>query len=191
MPSRLDTAEWVEPADRAAWRAWLEANHASSSGVWVVTPKASSSRRTLDYEELVRELLCFGWVDSTAGRVDADRSRIYVAPRKRGSTWAATNKARVAELTAQGLMAPAGLAAVEAARADGSWTVLDAVDALEVPADLAAALDADPAARAGYESLPPSGRRQLLWSVVSAKREATRAARVARAVELAREGRAP
>lgn len=191
MPSRLDTAAWVEPTDRAAWRAWLEANHASSPGVWVVLHKATSARRTLGYEDLVRELLCFGWVDSTAGRVDADRSRLYVAPRKRGSTWAATNKARVEELTAQGLMAPAGLAAVEAARADGSWTVLDAVEALEVPADLAAAFDADPAARAGYDAMPPGARKQLLWLVVSARREATRAARVARAVELAREGRAP
>ena len=104
----------------------------------------------LDYEAAIEEALCFGWVDSTGGRVDDDRGKLYFAPRKPRSVWAATNKARVERLIAAGRMAPAGLAAIERAKANGSWEILDSVERLEVPEDLAAALER-----------PPAGRRQL------------------------------
>lgn len=189
---RLDDAARVEPATREEWRAWLAAHHASASGVWFVTAKAGvRDRPRVAYEDAICEALCFGWVDGTLRRVDEDRTMLYFAPRKRGSTWAWTNKARVERLAAVGLMAPAGLAAVERAKADGSWSVLDAVEALEVPEDLATALGSDPAARAGYEALPASARKQLIWHVVSAKRPDTRARRVAAAVEWSRVGRLP
>ena len=140
--SALDDAPLVHADDRATWRAWLEANHATASGAWLVTWKASSGRAIdLDYEAAVLEALCFGWVDSTGGRFDDERGRLYFAPRKVRSAWAATNKARVEHLIADGLMAPAGLAAIERAKANGSWEILDSVERLEVPPDLAAALD--------------------------------------------------
>lgn len=186
MAGRLDEAERVQPAGRDEWRAWLAEHHARSPGVWVVTYKASSGRDRLTYEDLVAELLCFGWVDGTLRRLDDDRTMLYVAPRRRGSTWAKSNKERVARLTAEGLMTQAGRAVVEAAQADGSWSALDSVEALEEPADLRAALDADPAARAGYDGLPPSAKKQVLWSVVSAKRPETRARRVLSVVDRAR-----
>ena len=188
---RLDDAERVQPATRAEWRAWLAAHHASSSGVWLISSRRSSGRPRVEYEDVIAEALCFGWVDGTQRRLDDERTMLYLAPRRRGGTWARSNKERVARLAAEGLMTPAGLAVVEAAQADGSWTSLDTVEALEVPEDLGAALDADPAARSGYDAMPPSARRQLLWLVVSAKRPATRARRVERAVELARAGRLP
>lgn len=175
----LQRAPQLEATDRAQWRAWLEAHHATEGSVWLVTYRPGSGRPVLDYEAAVEEALCFGWVDSTGGRVDDLRTKLYFARRKPGSGWAATNKARVERLMAEGRMAPAGLAAVAVAKANGSWELLDAVERLEVPDDLATALDALQPAREHWDRFPPSVRKQLLWWVVQAKRPATRATRVA------------
>ncbi len=181
--SRLDDAELVQPKSSSDLRRWLVKHHDTSSGVWIVNFTKASGRPRVDYEDIVLQLLCFGWVDSTARKIDDDRSAIYCAPRKKGGTWAATNKARVKRLEADGLMTPAGLAVIEQAKQDGSWTILDPVEALEVPDDLAAALKRDPDAAKRYEALSKSAKKQVLWSVVSAKRPETRAARVRRFVD--------
>ena len=139
----------------------------------------------LEYEAAVQEALCFGWIDSTAGRVDARRSKLYFAPRKPGSGWAATNKARVERLLAAGQMAPAGLAAIERAKADGSWTLLDPIEQGIVPDDLAAALAAHPPAAVNFEAFPKSARRAILFWIAVAKRPETRAARVRETAERA------
>lgn len=183
-----EDAERIQPATIEEWRAWLAANHARRSGVWLVTYKASAAGHTLGYEECVEQALCFGWVDSTAKGVDAERTSIRYAPRRPGSGWARTNKARVERLTAAGLMAPAGRAVVDAAVADGSWTLLDDVEALVVPADLAEALDAAPPARSHFDAFPRSVRRAILLWLVTAKRPATRANRIATTVEKAARG---
>lgn len=176
--SALDDAPHFQADDRDTWRAWLEANHGTSRGVWLVTWRARSGRAGLDYEAAVEEALCFGWVDSTGGRVDEDRGKLYFARRKPRSAWAATNKARVERLIAQGRMTPAGLAAIEQAKANGSWEILDSVEQLEVPDDLTAALAAHPPADANFAAFPPSARKQMLWWVVSARRPETRATRI-------------
>ena len=178
--SALDDAPLVQVDDRATWRSWLDANHATARGVWLVTWRARSGRQGLDYEAAIEEALCFGWVDSTSGRVDDDRGKLYFAPRKPRSVWAASNKARVARLIASGWMAPAGLAAVEQAKANGSWTVLDSVERLEIPDDLAHALRAEPPAAANFAAFPPSARKMLLGHVATAIRPETRAARIAK-----------
>jgi uncharacterized protein YdeI (YjbR/CyaY-like superfamily) len=184
--SALDDAPLVQPEDRAAWRAWLEENHATARGVWLVSWRARSGRKPdVSYDAAVEEALCFGWVDSTGGTVDDERGKLYFAPRKPRSAWAASNKARVDRLIAEGRMAPAGLAAVERAKANGSWTVLDAIERLEVPDDLVAALDARPPAAANFAGFPPSTRKTLLWWVVQAQRPETRSARVARVADAA------
>ena len=144
--SPIHDAPHVHADDRATWRAWLEQHHARVRGAWLVTWRARSGRVGLDYEAAVEEALCFGWVDSTGGRVDDERGKLYFSPRKVRSPWAASNKARVERLIAAGRMAPAGLAAIERAKANGTWTVLDSVERLEVPADLTAALDGHPPA---------------------------------------------
>ncbi|MET0831017.1 MAG: YdeI/OmpD-associated family protein [Acidimicrobiia bacterium] len=177
----------VHPATRAAWRRWLADHHATSPGVWVVSWKRHTGRPRPGYEALVEEALCFGWIDSQAKTVDADRSMQRFTPRRAGSVWVRSNKERVARLVAAGRMAPAGLAKVEAAKADGSWTAYEPVEAMEVPDDLAAALAADPDARFGWEALSRTARQQLLWGVISAKREETRARRIVAAVAAARE----
>jgi uncharacterized protein YdeI (YjbR/CyaY-like superfamily) len=176
--SALDDRPQVHADDRATWREWLEANHASAPGVWLVTWRARTGRPTLDYEAAVEEALCFGWVDSTAGRIDDERGKLYFAPRKPRSGWAATNKARVERLIAEGRMAPAGLAAIEQAKANGSWESLDSAERLEVPDDLAGALAERPDAAANFAAFPPSARKlQLAW-IGSARRPDTRASRI-------------
>jgi uncharacterized protein YdeI (YjbR/CyaY-like superfamily) len=189
--SALDDAPLVQPADRAAWRAWLEANHATVRGVWLVTWRARSGRQALDYEACIEEALCFGWVDGTAGTVDEDRGKLYFSQRRPRSVWAATNKARVERLIASGRMQPAGLAAIERAKADGSWTVLDGPERLEVPPDLAAALEAHPPAAGLFAAFPPSARKLMLSWVATAVRPETRASRIEQiAVKAARNERA-
>lgn len=175
----------VQCETRKEWRAWLEANHATAGSCWLVTWRKASGRPVLPYEAAIEEALCVGWVDSTAGRLDDQRTKLYFARRKPGSVWAATNKARVARLEAEGRMLPAGLAAIERAKADGSWTVLDDSEAGVVPDDLAAALAAQPPAAANFAAFPPSARKQIIGWVSVAKRPATRAARIAATVERA------
>ena len=180
------TAETLEPASRRAWRAWLAKHHATSSGVWLVFVKGDGN---LKYEDGVEEALCFGWIDSTARRVDDTRRSMWFAPRRPKSGWAKTNKARVEKLIAAGAMAAPGLAKIEAAKANGSWTALDSAEALEVPDDLAEALAANKKAKLAFDGFPPSARKLILWWIGSAKRPPTRAARIEETVRLAAEGK--
>lgn len=174
----LDEAPLVHADDRATWRAWLEANHATIRGAWLVMWRVRSGRQALDYEAAIEEALCFGWVDGTAGTVDDERGKLYFSQRRPRSVWAATNKARVERLIASGRMRPAGLAAIERAKADGSWTVLDGPERLEVPPDLAAALAATPPAAGNFAAFPPSARKMMLSWVATAVRPETRASRI-------------
>jgi uncharacterized protein YdeI (YjbR/CyaY-like superfamily) len=187
--SALDDAEIVHMDDRETWRAWLEANHATSRGVWLVTWRPQSGRKSLAYEAAVEEALCFGWIDSTAAKFDEHRTKQYFSPRKARSPWSASNKERVARLIAEGRMTRAGLAAIEQAKANGIWEISDRVERLEVPDDLAAVLDAHPPAAANFAAFPPSARKQMLWWVAEAQRPATRASRIATIAQAAAEGR--
>lgn len=187
----IDDAPEVHVDDRDSWRAWLEANHATVRGAWLVTWRSASGRPSLDYGAAVEEALCFGWIDSRGGAVDDERSKLYFAPRNRRSGWARSNKERVERLIAEGRMAPAGLAAIEAARANGSWTILDSVERLEVPDDLAVALAASPDAREHWDAYPPSVRRMALTALATARRPETRARRLEEIVARARRGERP
>ena len=181
----LDEAPHVHADDRATWHAWLEANHASARGVWLVTWRRRTGRPTLSYEDAIEEALCFGWVDSTGGHLDDERGKLYFAPRKPRSVWAASNKARVEKLIREGRMTPAGLAAIERARANGSWNLLESSDRLEVPDDLAAALEAHPPADASFAAFPPSARKMMLGWLAVARRPETRARRIERIADAA------
>jgi len=180
-----------QPRDRDEWRAWLVANHASAPGVWLVTYKKASGKPMLPYAAAVEEALCVGWIDSRGNKLDDERTKLLFTPRQPGSPWSAPNKRRVAALIAADRMLPAGAAKIEAAKRDGAWTALDTVEALAVPSDLADALQANPAAAATFDAFSPSATKPLLWWIVSAKRPATRASRIARIVEAAAAGRNP
>ena len=131
------------------------------------------------------EAVCFGWIDGIRKRVDATRYTIRFTPRKPGSIWSAVNKRHVEELLTKDLMTPAGLRMIEAAKADGSWNALNAVDALEVPADLTKALAKNKTAKKYFEAFPPSARKFILYWIGSAKTEATRTKRINEVVTLA------
>ena len=177
--SALSTLEQVYVADRAAWRQWLAANHATSPGIWLVFDKKSSRPDRLAYGDAVEEALCYGWIDSTVRTLDDARYVQLMAPRKPKSTWSRSNKVRVERLIAEGLMAAPGLASIERARANGAWESLDAVEALEVPKDLTKALRALPGAAKNFAAFSPSARKGYLHWISQAKRPETRAHRVA------------
>jgi uncharacterized protein YdeI (YjbR/CyaY-like superfamily) len=179
--------ERFQAETRGEWRAWLEQNHATSSGVWLVTFKKNSGQPALIYGDSVEEALCFGWVDSKPGKLDELRSMLYFAPRKPKSGWAKPNKERIVRLLEDGLMQPAGIAKIEAAKLDGSWTLLDAVEALEVPEDLEKALKGFPNATANFAAFPKSAKRGILEWIVQAKKPETRAKRIAETARLANE----
>jgi uncharacterized protein YdeI (YjbR/CyaY-like superfamily) len=168
--------------------AWLSEHHATSDGAWLVTWKKGRGPY-VPWAEVVRELLCFGWIDSQGRRVDDDRSSLWVAPRRPGSGWSRVNKEHLEVLTATGRMQPAGLACVERAKADGSWTRLDEVETLREPDDLHSALDAVPEARRAWDGFPPSARRAILEWVAGAKAPATRTRRIGTTVAEAAVGR--
>ncbi len=168
----------IHPITRADWRDWLVRCHENAAGVWLVTYRKASGKPRLSYEDCVEEALCVGWVDSKPRKLDADRTMLWFSPRQPGSGWSAPNKARVEKLIAAGLMLPAGLAKVEAARQDGSWTLLDDVEALVIPPDLGQALDALPDAREYFDAFPRSIKRGILEWIVLAKRHGTRARRI-------------
>lgn len=161
--------EQVEVASAAELRAWLEEHHASSPGIWLVTGKKAAGERYVAYEDLVRQALCFGWIDGQARPLDALRSQQLLTPRRPRSGWSRPNKLRVAELEAAGLMAPAGRAAVAAAKVSGTWNSLDLVEDLVVPPDLAAALDAEPGARSTGR---PTRAREALRARAGLRRQA-------------------
>jgi uncharacterized protein YdeI (YjbR/CyaY-like superfamily) len=175
----------VGPFDRAGWRAWLIAHHPTSRGVYLTSWRRPSGRTSVSYEQAVEEALCVGWIDSSGRNIDEERSIQWFAPRRARSAWARSNKERVARLTAAGLMLPAGLAAIEEAKRSGMWTVLDDVEKLIVPDDLAAALRDRPPARERWDAFPPSARRAMLQWVVEARRPETRAGRIAQIAERA------
>lgn len=174
MTSRHDEAQRLSFDTRAQWRSWLKQNHDSSLGVFVIYPKKASGIPGPTYDDLVEEALCFGWIDSTVRPVDEQRTSQYFSPRRRGGIWAASNKERVERMRAAGLMTQAGEAVISGAVADGSWTILDRVEALQLPPELAEALKAHSGASAAFEDLPPSMRKQFIYHVDSAKRPDTR-----------------
>lgn len=186
----LDDGEQVIAKDAEAWRSWLEQNHRASRGAWLVRPRPGSDLDLIGYEDAILQALCFGWIDGPVRTFDERTSGLWFAPRRPTSGWAATNKARVARLEAEGLLEEAGLRAIEVAKANGAWSVLDNAEALREPDDLAAALDATPEAR-GVERLPAVIPEVRHHPGRHRPQEETRAARIAKIVADAAEGKRP
>ncbi len=166
--------------DAAAWRTWLAEHHEESQEVWLRLAKKGETEPTrLTYDEALEEALCHGWIDGQVRRGDERTYRQRFTPRRARSAWSKRNVALVERLTSEGRMRPAGTAAVERAKADGRWEAAYAGQAtIEVPADLAAALNAQPAAKATFEKLSSQNRYAVLFRIGQAKRADTRARRV-------------
>ena len=174
-----DDREQVHAETAAEWRAWLAANHARPDGVWLVSWRDPARGPRISYEDSVLEAVAFGWIDSKGRTLDDDRSAIWMSPRKASSGWSRSNKKRIERLEREGRMAAAGRAAIERAKADGTWTLLDDVEELIVPDDLAAGFAQHPGAADRWNATPRSMRRAMLEWLVQAKRPETRARRVA------------
>jgi uncharacterized protein YdeI (YjbR/CyaY-like superfamily) len=171
--------------DRQEWRAWLAENHATVPGVWLIFYKKESGKPRVAYDEAVEEALCFGWIDSRPNALDDERFMQLFSPRNVKSPWSKLNKQRVEKLIQEGLMTPAGLEKIEAAKQNGSWSKWDEIEELEVPPDLAEALAANQAAYNHFTAFSPSSKKNILWWIASAKRPETRAKRIAETVRLA------
>lgn len=171
----------VEVPSARALHDWLAGHHDQQSGVWIVTWKKHVPDRYVTHEQVLDELVAFGWTDGIARRIDADRTRQLVSPR-RTRPWAQSYKDRAERLIAEGRMHPSGLAAVERAKATGMWDAMNDVDALAVPDDLTEALRAHPPAAAHFPAFPPSVRRSILRWIASARTSETRTRRITRTV---------
>lgn len=167
-------------ANRAAFRKWVSAHHASAPGLWLRIGKAASTRKSITYAEALDVALCFGWIDGQKKSCDADSFLQKFTPRQKRSPWSKRNREHVARLTAAGEMHAAGLAAVEAAKADGRWDrAYDSPGTVSVPEDLQAVLDAHPDAKAFFATLNGANRYAILYRVQTAVKPETRARRIA------------
>ena len=166
------------PKSQADWRKWLEKNHKSKHSIWLIYYKASSKKSSLSWSEAVDEALCFGWIDSTKKTIDEERYMQYFSKRKSNSTWSKINKEKVGKLIQNNKMTKAGLKCIEIAKQNGSWTILDQVEALIEPEDLQRELANYKGAKQFFDSLNNSVKKGLLYWIISAKRTETRQKRI-------------
>ena len=177
-------------ADAVAWRRWLDANHARSAGVWLLLSKQRTTHPTsLTYDEALEEALSYGWIDGQLRRGDDKTYARRFTPRRARSGWSRRNVSIIERLTSEGRMHPAGLVEVERARADGRWDAAYAGGkTIEVPADFASALLAEPRAQATFKKLSRQNRYAVLYRIETAKRSDTRARRISQFVAMLARG---
>jgi uncharacterized protein YdeI (YjbR/CyaY-like superfamily) len=172
------------------WRAWLDEQHATSQGLWLKVAKKDTGIATVTYDEALDVALCYGWIDGQRNRFDDTWFLQRFTPRRARSKWSQRNCAKVATLTDQGLMRPAGLREVDRAKADGRWdAAYPSQRDLVVPDDLQAALDADGAAREFFDALDRTNRYAILYRLHDAKKPETRARRIETFVAMLAEGK--
>ncbi|MGF7117430.1 YdeI/OmpD-associated family protein [Methanobacterium oryzae] len=191
MANRMDQFERFEAKDREEWRNWLQKNHLTSPGIWLVYYKKNSGKAGISYEEAVEEALSFGWIDSRVNAIDEERYMQIFTPRKPGSIWSELNKERVKKIIEERIITPAGLEKIEAAKEDGSWYFLDDINNLVIPEDLGEALNANISAKEHFEAFTDSIKKQILYWIKTAKRPQTRKNRIEKVVILAVKNKNP
>lgn len=175
----------VNCKNRAALRKWLEKHYMQKESIWLILHKKNSTKGTLTYNDAVEEALCFGWIDSKPNKLDDETYKLTYSPRKPKSGWSKINKEKIERLIKEGLMHPAGLAKIEAAKKDGSWNALDGIESFEMPAELEKALHKNKTAKKYFDAFPPGIRKQLIQWVTIAKQKETKDKRVKEIVTLA------
>ena len=185
----------THPKTRNAWRKWLEKNHSTSPGIWMIYYKKETGKRKFDMADAVEEALCFGWIDSVANKLDAERSMQKFTPRKPKSVWSKINKQRVEKLIVQKLMTPAGLAKIELAKKNGSWDTLNSsdlhTDNNSMPEDLKKVLSKNKKAMTNFQAFSPGYRKRFFYWIDSAKRPETKAARIKQTLRMATANKKP
>lgn len=185
---KTENFEQVEVKSQEELRTWLTAHHAQEDSVWLITYKKSPKDNYVSTDEVLDELLCFGWIDGIRRKLDDERTMQLIGPRRQ-QHWAKTYKDRAAKLIQSGLMTPAGQAAIDTSKANGLWTFMDDVDALIIPEDLKAKLMSKPAAFEFFDSINPSSKRFVLRWLKLAKTAATRTKRIEELFELSLAGK--
>ncbi len=175
----------ITPKSRSDFRRWLLKNHQQKNSVWVVIYKAESDKRNLSTTDVVDEVLCFGWIDSVPNKVDNEKFKLLVSPRKPQSGWSAVNKQRIAKLIKEGLMTSYGQAKIDLAKKNGAWAKLNSSDHFEMPKELNEGLKKNGKASLFWETVAPSSKRGILEWINSAKTEETRIKRIKETVRLA------
>jgi uncharacterized protein YdeI (YjbR/CyaY-like superfamily) len=186
-----DDIELFCPKNRMEWRQWLEQNHITKQSVWLVYNKKNSGNFSLSWSEAVDEALCFGWIDSTAKSIDENQYKQFFTKRNPKSVWSKINKDKIENLHKNGWIAKAGYEIIDIAKQNGSWTILDNIEALVIPEDLAEEFQKNPAAKDYYQSLSNSIKKQILYWVESAKRHETRQNRIQETIRLANQNQKP
>ena len=170
----MKEAEEFCPKNQEDWRNWLSKNHSNKTAVWLIFYKKKSPNYNLSWSESVDEALCFGWIDSTKRAIDNNQYKQYFSKRKAKSNWSRINKDKVKNLIEKGLMREAGYKSIDIAKENGSWTILDNIEALVMPEELKAKLTDYKDAMEYFDSLSKSVKKGLLYWVVSAKRKETK-----------------
>ena len=183
--------ETFYPTSRKAWRQWLVKHHRSAQAVWLVMYKKAADKPTMDWNDAVEEALCFGWIDSKRKTLDDEKFIQFFSKRKPQGTWSRVNKEKVLLLIEQDLMTEAGYACIEAAKQNGSWIILDEVETLQIPKDLAKAFKAYPGSKNFFLSLSKSVRKAILQWLLFAKRTETREKRMNEIAQRAAQGFKP
>jgi len=185
----------THPKTRSQWRKWLEKNHSTSPGIWLIYYKKDTGKRKFDYADAVEEALCFGWIDSRPRKIDDERSALKFTPRKPKSVWSKLNKQRIEKLIEQKLMTFAGLATIDRAKKNRSWNTLNVsdlhTDNNSMPDDLKKVLSKDKKALANFLAFPPGYRKRFFFWIDSAKRPETKAARIKQTLLMAAANKKP
>lgn len=179
------------PKNVEEWREWLERNHAIRASVWLVQHHKASGIPSISWSDAVDVALCYGWIDSKKISAGTGVTHQFFSRRKAKSTWSRINKDKVARLTEEGRMTKAGFESIETAKENGSWTILDEVEALKIPEDLERAFGSRKDSKAFFLSLSKSAKKGILYWVISAKRPETRQKRINEIAELAVQGKKP
>lgn len=183
--------EHFYPTSQKEWRKWLEKNHQKKEAVWLIQYKKASNKPSIVWSDAVDEALCFGWIDSKAVTIDEISFKQYYCKRKPTSVWSKINKEKIKKLTADNKMTEAGLACIEIAKQNGSWTLLDEVEELIIPKDLDKAFKNNKGAKKHFLSLSKSKQKMLLQWLVLAKQPQTRQKRIDEIALCASEGKLP
>lgn len=188
--SKKDIAE-LHPKNIAAWKKWLDKNHMIEESVWLVFYNKKSGKENINWSEAVDVALCYGWIDSKKQTIDEFSYRQFYSKRKAISTWSKINKDKVAQLIADKQMKQAGLDIIVIAKENGSWTILDEVEALIIPQDLEVAFKKYKTAKSYFQNLSKTKRKMILQWIVLAKKSETRQKRINEIALLASEAKIP
>ncbi len=182
---QINETDTLCPTSRKDWRKWLQKNHSIKQSVWLICYKKKCNIPTIFWSDAVDEALCFGWIDSIRRTLDEEKFIQFFSKRKPNGTWSKVNKEKIRQLTEAGLMTKAGFEVIERAKQNGSWTILDEVEALKIPKDLEAAFKIYKGSKQYFISLSKSVQKAILQWLVFAKRPETRQKRITEIAELA------